>query len=144
MLIFGRRHQHDNRKAALNNLPAPSSSALISQIPYPVAPSEKNRRQRSIVLLGPHDRFNFGDLLFSKVLSRLLEQRAGYDASRILFGGLVPVNMTGYGGPNQIFSMKQIQHMSQTDHLYGPYDIVYGWRGIGVLSCLWGRYAPNS
>lgn len=103
----------------------PAHMSTVPQISYPVAPSEENRRLRSIVLLGPHDRFNFGDLLFSKVLSRLLEQRAGYDASRILFGGLVPINMTRYGGPTQIFSMKQIQHMSQTDHLYGPYDIVY-------------------
>jgi hypothetical protein len=111
---------------------ADASLALISEIPYPVVPREENRRLRSIVLLGPHDRYNFGDLLFSKVLSRLLEQRAGYDASRILFGGLVPMNMTRYGGPPQIFSMKQIQRMSQNDQLYGPYDIVYiGGEALG-------------
>ena len=84
-------------------------------------------------LLGPHDRYNFGDLLFSEVLSRLLEQRAGYDASRILFGGLVPMNMTRYGGPPQIFSMKQIQNMSRNDQLHGPYDIVY--TGGEALGC---------
>ena len=122
MVIFGRR---DNREA--------DDSALITTIPNPVGLSAENRRVRSIVLLGPHDRFNFGDLLFSKVLARLLEQRAGYDASRILFGGLVPTNMTRYGGPAQVFSMKQIQHMSQSDQLYGPYDIVY--TGGEALGC---------
>ena len=35
------------------------------------------------------------------------------------------MNMTRYGGPPQIFSMKQIQNMSRNDQLHGPYDIVY-------------------
>jgi len=97
------------------------------------APSEEITRQRSIVLLGPHERYNFGDLLFSKVLARLLEQRAGYDASRILYGGLVSINMTRFGGPSQVFSMKRIQSMSRNDALHGPYDIVY--TGGEALGC---------
>ena len=34
------------------------------------------RPKRKIVLLGPHDRYNFGDLLFEKIVSRLLVDRA--------------------------------------------------------------------
>ena len=52
-------------------------------------------RERKVILLGPHDRYNFGDLLFCKVLKRLLVNRAGYsESSDILFGGIVSINMT--------------------------------------------------
>ena len=43
------------------------------------------------------------------------------------------MNMTRYGGPPQIFSMKQIQNMSRNDQLHGPYDIVY--TGGEALGC---------
>eukprot|EP00957_Ditylum_brightwellii_P076075 5782507-Ditylum_brightwellii.AAC.1 len=51
---------------------------------------ESNRGPRNVILFGPHDRYNFGDLLFTKVLVRLLENRAGYDTDEILFGGVAP------------------------------------------------------
>jgi len=82
-------------------------------------------RERKIILLGPHDRYNFGDLLFTKVLKRLLQNRAGYSESDILFGGVVPINMTAYGGEENIHSMKQLQQMSREDSEKGPYDIIY-------------------
>ena len=72
-------------------------------------------RDRKIILLGPHDRYNFGDLLFSKVLKRLLVNRAGYSESDILFGGIIPINLTDYGGEGNIRSMKQLQQMSRED-----------------------------
>lgn len=84
-----------------------------------------NLRSRKIILFGAHDRYNFGDLLFTKVLLRLLETRAGYDTNDILFGGIISTNMTAYGGEEQILSMKRIQEMSRNDKVKGPYDIVY-------------------
>jgi len=89
-------------------------------------------RERKIVLLGPHDRYNFGDLLFTKTLKNLLVTRAGYNESDILFGGVVPTNMTMYGGEEIIHSMKQIQQMSVEDDVKGPYDIIYtGGEAVG-------------
>jgi hypothetical protein len=89
--------------------------------------------RRKIVILGPHDRYNFGDLLFEKVIAKLLQTRAGYHDDDILRGGLISVNMTQYGGPAKVISMKRIQHMSRTDTQQGPYDIVYS--GGEALGC---------
>ena len=92
-------------------------------------------RERKVILLGPHDRYNFGDLLFCKVLKRLLVNRAGYSESDILFGGIVSINMTDYGGEGNIRSMKQLQQMSREDSETGkgPYDIIYA--GGEALAC---------
>ena len=92
-------------------------------------------RERKVILLGPHDRYNFGDLLFCKVLKRLLVNRAGYSESDILFGGIVPINMTDYGGEGNIRSMKQLQQLSREDseNGKGPYDIIYA--GGEALGC---------
>ena len=92
-------------------------------------------RERKVILLGPHDRYNFGDLLFCKVLKRLLVNRAGYSESDILFGGIVSINMTDYGGEGNIRSMKQLQQMSREDSEKGkgPYDIIYA--GGEALGC---------
>lgn len=69
--------------------------------------------------------------LFSKVVARLLIDRAGYSEEDILFAGLVSIDMTSYGGEN-IKSLKSIQSMSRNDHLLGPYDIVYtGGESLG-------------
>lgn len=86
---------------------------------------DTNERFRKVVLFGPHDRYNFGDLLFTKVLLKLLQTRAGYRANEILFGGITSTDMTKYGGEEQILSMKKIQEMSREDKIQGPYDIVY-------------------
>jgi hypothetical protein len=93
----------------------------------------QRRRRNKIVILGPHDRYNFGDLLFEKVIAKLLHTRAGYHDDDILRGGLVSVNMSQFGGSEKVISMKTIQHMSRTDTLQGPYDIVYS--GGEALGC---------
>ena len=86
---------------------------------------------RKIVLLGPHDRYNFGDLIFTAVVTKLLVSRAGFSPDELLFGGMVAVNMTRYGG-NNILGMKQIQSLSQQDEVQGPYDIIYlGGEAVG-------------
>ena len=90
-------------------------------------------RERRVILLGPHDRYNFGDLLFSKVLERLLIDRAGYRQHNILLGGVVSTNMSSYGGGDHIYSMKQLQRMSREDREKGPYDIIY--TGGEALGC---------
>lgn len=91
----------------------------------------KARPSRKIVLLGPHDRYNFGDLIFTAVVAKLLVSRAGFSPDDLLFGGLITVNMTKYGGYN-ILSMKQIQALSQQDAVHGPYDIIYlGGEAVG-------------
>ena len=66
------------------------------------------------------------------MLAKLLIRRAGYPAEDILFGGLVSIDMSSYGGDN-ITSMKLIQQMSRNDHFSGPYDIVY--TGGEALGC---------
>lgn len=79
--------------------------------------------QHKIVLLGPHDRFNFGDLLFEKVVHKLLLDRAGYAPENILVGGIITTDMTKYGGASTILSMKVIQQLSEKAQY--PFDIVY-------------------
>jgi hypothetical protein len=91
----------------------------------------KAKPSRKIVLLGPHDRYNFGDLIFTAVVTKLLVSRAQFSPDDILFGGMITVNMTKYGGYN-ILSMKQIQTLSQKDTVQGPYDIIYlGGEAVG-------------
>mmetsp|Transcript_11788 Transcript_11788/g.26605 ORF Transcript_11788/g.26605 Transcript_11788/m.26605 type:complete len:449 (-) Transcript_11788:158-1504(-) len=88
-------------------------------------------RNRKVVLLGPHDRFNFGDLLFAKVVSRLLVTRAGYSPDEILHGGLVSIDMARYGGPQTVLSMRTISELSRNAE--EPYDIVF--TGGEALGC---------
>lgn len=84
----------------------------------------ESKRGRKVVLLGPHDRYNFGDLLFEKVLSRLLETYLGYKNDKILRGGIVSTNMSSFGGPDIILDMKEIQRLSHSSP-DGPFDIIY-------------------
>jgi len=88
--------------------------------------------KRHIVLLGPHERFNFGDLLFEKVVSKLLLTRLGYKDHEIIRAATVPRNMTIHGGYDKIVSMKQAQNMSRTSP-FGPFDIIY--TGGETLGC---------
>lgn len=92
---------------------------------HPLSPHQRPGQQarHKIVLLGPHDRFNFGDLLFEKVVHKLLVDRAGYAPENILVGGIVTTDMTNYGGASTILSMKVIQQLSR--HAPYPFDIVY-------------------
>ena len=90
------------------------------------------RPKRKIVLLGPHDRYNFGDLLFEKIVSKLLTERAGYAEEDIIRGGVVSVDMSAYGGASDILSMRRVQTMSRAAP-DGPYDIVY--TGGEACSC---------
>ena len=92
----------------------------VSETPLPNA----RRPERKIVLLGPHDRYNFGDLLFEKILSRLLVDRVGYHEDDIIRGGARTVDMSAYGGHSDIISMKKVQEMSRAAP-EGPFDIIY-------------------
>ena len=90
------------------------------------------RPKRKVVLLGPFDRYNFGDLLFEKVLSKLLQARGPYSNEDILRAGVIDVDMSPYGGHDNILSIKHIQEQSRNDVENGPYDIVYvGGESIG-------------
>ncbi len=89
------------------------------------APTGIPTRNNKVVLLGPHDRYNFGDLLFSNVLEKLLLSRAGYSPDEILYGGVVSVDMSSHGGSSNVLSMKKIQALSQNDEFFGPYDIIF-------------------
>jgi len=75
-----------------------------------------------VILQGPHDRYNFGDLIFEKVVTKLLIERAGYFEEEILYGGMISVDMSKYGGRPDIESMKKLRDQS---HQKGPFDIVY-------------------
>ena len=108
----------------------------FSHVDAPVrAPSRK------VVLLGAFDRYNFGDLLFDKVVTTLLVHNAGYAPEDIVYGGIVSVDMSGFGGNPNILDMKKVQEMSHTDGR-GPFDIVMVGgevagcdhsRGVGML-----------
>lgn len=90
-----------------------------------VAEAEKVPRRpsrRRVILLGPHDRYNFGDLLFEKVVSKLLLDRAGYLEEELLYGGVLSVDMSRHQGRSDIQSMKKLMELS---HKEGPFDIVY-------------------
>ncbi len=106
-------------------------------------PTSRNRNN-NVILLGPHDRYNFGDLLFSNVLSKLLVSRAGYSDDEILFGGIVSTDMSAHGGSSSVLSMKKIQKLSQTDNVNGPYDIIYtGGESMSCDSARARRMMPN-
>jgi drug/metabolite transporter (DMT)-like permease len=98
-----------------------------------VIDDRSSSRKNKVILLGPHDRYNFGDLIFSKVVAKLLTSRAGYSQDEIVYGGLVSVNMSAYGGPSSVLSMKQIQNLSRSDDIHGPYDIIF--TGGEVMGC---------
>eukprot|EP01084_Bolivina_argentea_P025973 48285_1 len=77
-----------------------------------------------IVLHAPHDRFNFGDLLFSKVVKKLLISGAGYKENEILMSGMVSIDMSKHDGDSNVISYKKIIQMSRNDTIAGPYDLV--------------------
>ena len=79
-------------------------------------------RRRKIILLGPHDRFNFGDLLFEKIVSKLLMTRKNYSESDLIRAGLLNVNMSQFGGHESIISIKRARDLSRQD---GGYHIIY-------------------
>jgi hypothetical protein len=87
----------------------------------------KNTPRRRVVLFGPHDRFNFGDLLFEKVLLNLLDRVLGYTESDILSAGMISTDMSIHGGAKQIVSMKEVVEMSRREAISngkGPYDLI--------------------
>ena len=108
-----------------------------------IAPTSFDNPSRKIVLLGPHDRYNFGDLIFTAVVRKLLISRAHFSPDDILFGGMITVNMTKYGGYN-ILSMKKIQTLSQQDTVQGPYDVIYlGGEAVGCNFNCAVSFLPN-
>lgn len=103
----------------------------------------RKKRNRKVVLLGPHDRYNdFGDILAERILTKLLVDRADFVFNAtderddtILLGGIVTRDDMDHHGltPHKtIYSMKNIQAMSRKDFKQGPYDIVFtGGSGEG-------------
>jgi hypothetical protein len=79
---------------------------LTFDVTVPALPTAQEKR-RKVILIGPHDRFNFGDLLFEKVVNELLVTRAGYQQDDMISTGLIAVNMSKYGGTPRIFSRGQ-------------------------------------
>ena len=116
---YGNSSQRRNNKLVTRR-----RSSIIPFPPYPIR-RDQITRHRNVVLLGPHDRYNFGDLLFTKVLVRLLQTRAYYTAEEIFFAGIIDTNMTKFGGEENIHSIESIQKLSIEDKVRGPYDIVY-------------------
>ena len=69
-------------------------SALVNQTHNSLHTLDKtNKLKRHVILLGPHERYNFGDLLFEKVLSKLLMTKLGYEDHEIIRAGTIPINM---------------------------------------------------
>jgi Polysaccharide pyruvyl transferase len=85
-----------------------------------------SKPSRPVILYGAHDRYNFGDILFSQVLGKLLRLN-GYEDQDILIAGLVDINMSEYGGFEKIIRINKIIQMSHRDtHVQkGPYDIIF-------------------
>jgi len=102
--------------------PVRSDGGTVEVTPISLPP---RKRQNKVILFGPHDRYNFGDLLFSKVLTHLLINKAGYNGDDILQGGVISINMSMYGGWDNILGPKVLQRMSRSDEVAGPYDIIY-------------------
>ena len=62
-------------------------------------------KRNKLFSFGPHDHYNFGDLIFEKVVTKLLIKRAGYQPDNILHGGIISINITKYGGNSHIQNM---------------------------------------
>ena len=91
--------------------------------------------RRRVALIGPHDRFNFGDLIFEKVVSHMLVHRAGYLPTELVSVGMVSTNMSAYGGNPNIVSMKAMSEESRREAAgpHGPYDMIF--LGGGTTNC---------
>ena len=101
------------------------------------------RRNRKVVLLGPHDRYNdFGDILAERIITKLLVDQAGFvynavddQTNTLLLGGIVTrddMDRHGLTPHKTVHSMGAIQTMSREDMKNGPYDIVFtGGSGDG-------------
>ncbi len=81
-------------------------------------------KRRKVVLLGPHDRYNFGDLLFEKVLSNLLMTHNGYQDHEIIRAGIISTNMSAHGGYPNILSMKKVLELSHSSP-GSSFDVIY-------------------
>jgi hypothetical protein len=88
-------------------------------------PEQVRQRRRRVVLMFPGDRYNFGDLLFEKVVRHLLE-RSGYLPTELISTGVVSEDMSMYGGNNHIVSFKTACEMSKAEVSVGtgPFDLV--------------------
>lgn len=124
---FEQLHVHDTA------IPDPFHQVIkSSKIKYlsQFSPVEIHPERRKVILLGPHDRFNFGDLLFEKVTTKLLRDVAGYKSEDLVIAGML--NRTDmeqlHDGPSNIVSIKDAVHQSQRATLegrQGPYHIIY-------------------
>lgn len=99
-----------------------------------------SQRPRRVVLMGPHDRFNFGDLLFEKVVSRLLIGRRGYRDEDLIRAGMVSVDMSdsdnglSHGGA-KVLGLPEVVEMSKqaTVNGNGPFNVVF--LGGEIMGC---------
>lgn len=83
--------------------------------------------RRRVALIGPHDRYNFGDLLFEKVVTHLLVHRAQYLPAELVSVGMVTNNMSVFGGNPRVVSMKTMSEQSKDEAAgpFGPYDMIF-------------------
>jgi hypothetical protein len=98
-----------------------------SQSTFLITPHTPRRTNGKVILFGPHDRFNFGDLLFEKVVSHLLIHRNGLDPKQLVVAGLVNRSMSTYGGHPNIINIKTVTKMSHDNVRNGgdPFSIIF-------------------
>ncbi len=109
-----------------------SSSGYANVIRRQLEEAPVQSPKRHVILLGAHERFNFGDLLTEKIVSKLLITKLDYRDDEIIRAATIPRNMTQYGGHDNIVSMMQAQDMSRNSP-FGPFDIIY--TGGETLGC---------
>ncbi|KNC76945.1 hypothetical protein SARC_10579 [Sphaeroforma arctica JP610] len=107
----------------LNKLGNTDLRDLDSRVPNYLSEYQGRRR---VAMFGPHDRFNFGDLIFTKVVKRLLMDK-GYLADELVMTGMIDKDMTAYGGEPSILSTRHVVALSrnQTQTKQGPFDLIY-------------------
>ena len=126
---------NESSSKSMSTHPSIIHSTNISSKGKPVANDDILPRRRRVILLGPHDRYNFGDLLFEKIVTKLLIDRKGYHESDLVSAGLIDANMSAFGGNPSIVSRKRAIDMSREATMTGnggPYHIIFtGGESLG-------------
>jgi hypothetical protein len=116
-------------------LSAPATCVEISDQPPNVQanlnkisdqPTNVQSNLNKIILVGPHDCFNFGDLLFEKVARiHLLTHQAGFQENQLISAEMISRSTSKYGGNPDIHSLKDVVKMSHTAvHHFGQHYLL--------------------
>lgn len=146
--IVGRKCEllaSETKRGLLQLLCARNSTTSLQTVKPKTTTSRQTGKptRRKIILLGPHDRYNFGDLLFEKVVSRLLVERARYEASDLISTGVAAMNMSQFGGNPHIVDVDTAIEQSRTSP-NGPFNIVYlGGEAMGCTVECAARMMPD-